>query len=67
MLVSWCRSQHQYAALWLSIIYILSDSYILRADDGLAFVIVSMVLVIVGYGMGKAKEKWPGSDELADI
>ncbi|MCK4757104.1 MAG: hypothetical protein KAS67_01490 [Thermoplasmata archaeon] len=49
------------------IIYILSDNYVLRADDGLAFVIVSMVLVIVGYGMGKAKEKWPGSDELADL
>ena len=40
------------------IIYLLSDNYILRMDDGLAFIIVSMVLIIVGYGMGKAKETW---------
>ena len=40
------------------LIYILSDNYILRTDDALAFVIVSMVLIIVGYGMGMAKERW---------
>ena len=44
-----------------ALLYILSDNYILRNDDALAFIIVSMVLVIIGYGMGKAKEKWePG-------
>ena len=36
----------------------VTGSYILQWDLGLAFVIISLSFIIVGYGMGKAKERW---------
>lgn len=44
-------------------IYLLSDDLFLRTDDALAFVIVSMIFIPVGYGIGRAKEKWPGNGD----
>ena len=39
-----------------------TGNYILQWDLGLAFIIISLSIMIVGYGMGKAKERWEPED-----
>ena len=42
-----------------------ADEIITRTDDQIAMILASVILIVAGWGMGKAKEKWqPDEDEF---